>query len=404
MTFFTASRSRLLFPRLLFPLLMGLLLLFGHSVRVEEDETTTAEDVNDTAEVTVTRVVPRVTDDRHQALIDHLELLSRGHEVIQLVAAEESFNGLYLPDISGEPQGGVLLLHNHGQHGHWPSLVGPLREYLTQYGWSTFSIELPDPPPPGVPDRSTADASSEPDPATDTTAEEPAAPEENTEPADTETTAEAVDSNGIALSDSPEVNQALDNEPALPRLTELPALESQEAAETETTPTPDVVSPDEAYRNQVRARVAAGVNYLNQRGQFNIVVIASGSSAPWAVDFMNQLTTPIPDEEGNERGYALVLLDPTYSPQNPIPFTRLLGGLDLPVLDLVTGFGSVAEYQSTIHAQQQRAGLMKRRDRNQYRQIRMSSQDDMDSVTNQINRRVRGWLKTNAAGTQIGGG
>ena len=53
---------------------------------------------------------------------------------------------MFLAEATGNPQGGVLILHDNQQHGHWPDIVAPLREYLPQHGWSTLSIELPDTP------------------------------------------------------------------------------------------------------------------------------------------------------------------------------------------------------------------------------------------------------------------
>ncbi len=62
-----------------------------------------------------------------------------------LEAAGERFLGLYADADSGEPQGGIILLHGLGTHPDWPAVIYPLRSALPSQGWATLSIELPAP-------------------------------------------------------------------------------------------------------------------------------------------------------------------------------------------------------------------------------------------------------------------
>ena len=51
--------------------------------------------------------------------------------------------GLYTEDTSGEPQGGIILLHELGSHPNSPTVIAPLRKTLPGYGWATLSLQLP---------------------------------------------------------------------------------------------------------------------------------------------------------------------------------------------------------------------------------------------------------------------
>lgn len=53
---------------------------------------------------------------------------------------------LYRPNEAAKQRGIVLLLHDLHAHADWPRLIGPLRSALPEYGWSTWSLQLPPPP------------------------------------------------------------------------------------------------------------------------------------------------------------------------------------------------------------------------------------------------------------------
>lgn len=53
------------------------------------------------------------------------------------------FAALMIEDISGKPTGGIILLHDAGQHPDWPYLTRSLRLNLPEQGWYSLSIQLP---------------------------------------------------------------------------------------------------------------------------------------------------------------------------------------------------------------------------------------------------------------------
>jgi len=85
---------------------------------------------------------------REQQIAEKLTLIADVDEIILLKASAGSFIGLYkrakTSEINtGEAHGVVILVHGMGAHPDWPDVISPLRTQLTEYGWSTLSIQMP---------------------------------------------------------------------------------------------------------------------------------------------------------------------------------------------------------------------------------------------------------------------
>lgn len=50
---------------------------------------------------------------------------------------------LYQPQRGAALRGSVVLLHDQRNHADWPRVIGPLRAQLPEYGWETWSLQLP---------------------------------------------------------------------------------------------------------------------------------------------------------------------------------------------------------------------------------------------------------------------
>lgn len=350
------------------------------------------------------RVLPNEELQRHQGVMRFLDDNSRDREMVQLVADEISFYGLLLTETAGKPQGGILILHDDGQHGHWPGIVAPLREKLPANGWTTLSIELPDTPAAMPPARAVYET-----PVSDGTAEGTDQNGITTTPTADGTSNEAqppasqtADNNTPPPAPPTDKAQGADTgagkEPPLPRLARLPDLPP--GAEPQAVENKEQEAADETYRRQMLQRIRAGVSYLNQLGQLNVVIIAVGSSADWAVDFMQQRPKTVVSSgktgDQQDRGYTLVLIDATDSRLSQVPLAQKLGDLDMPVLDLVSPLGI-----SPAWAIQQRAGFMRHRQRAHYQQIEVPAFALQYDDNNNIIRRVQGWLRSHAAGTEL---
>lgn len=84
---------------------------------------------------------PRSTTQEH-ALQRQLPM----EEQRQLGDGESAFLGLFLPAAQPDPLGSVLLIADVGEHANWPELIEPARIRLSETGWNTLAIGLPDAP------------------------------------------------------------------------------------------------------------------------------------------------------------------------------------------------------------------------------------------------------------------
>jgi len=83
---------------------------------------------------------------REQQIADKLALNADADEIISLKASGERFIGLYKSARTNkvnETHGVVILVHGMGAHPDWPDVISPLRRRLTEFGWSTLSIQMP---------------------------------------------------------------------------------------------------------------------------------------------------------------------------------------------------------------------------------------------------------------------
>jgi hypothetical protein len=369
----------------------------------ESTDDSTAIDNPTPAEV-LQRVTPNPSQRRLKETIQFLKLLDRETETIKSSDAESSISGLYLPENTGRPQGGILILHDIAQHAHWPYIVAPLREYLPDYGWHTLSlffenyISLPLPP-------IVVATSSEP--TTDKTAasdaDNPAAgvnqqdanapnslagsnediPEETPEETPEESNPFDADNMGAGGTDDT-LDKIADNFEAFP----IPNNnESVDAIQD------NPMTPDQAFSESMFKRVEGGLLQLNTLGQYNLVIIAQGLSANWAVKtLISRMETST-----NSRGYSLVLINAKASQYPAYSLNDELAKLNIPILDLYT-----ANTPELMHEITARRNAVVRKQLAEYTQLRLPALDTVSSSKqNMISRRVRGWLKTHAAGEEI---
>jgi hypothetical protein len=356
------------------------------------------EESNTKQAVLIKRHIPNTEDKRSAALLHHMMLMKRADEVINLSNAQENFYGLYLPQASGQPQGAILILHDKQQHGHWPEVIGPLREYLPLFGWSTLTIELPDTlkrqriarqdfsiakdtkQNPSEEDISEA-TEQEGENIADTPETENQDPNDNDGPEEIE----AEDLEG----DNPEAEDN-DNEPALPRLDKLPDLPITEiAAQPEREIIVDLIAD---YQSQNRERINTAIEYLNQQNQYNIVIIGFGQGASWAIDYAHRQLK----QNAEIKGLTLITIDALPNPYDEGLINQQLAEIPLPFLDLLQNKKRIFDRSA-----KKRLAIMRRNNNAKYQQIVTQEINGYDELENPTNRRIRGWIKKNAGGTQI---
>lgn len=378
----------------------------------DNSDTTSSDSTESDAEHTTevpSHFLPNIPKKRAQSLIHHMELMERQDEIIQLSGLAEDYYGLFLEESTGNPQGGILILHDNQQHGHWPDIVAPLREYLPQHGWATLTIELPDTPArQRIVRQDVKSLTSSPNSSVDieeneiTESIDPIATNPEGEELLTE---ESNDNEGPDLSGQPAESENDDDtptddslEPALPKLARLPDLENK-TPETPNLMEETVIDPIEHYKKQNQQRIFAAMEYLRSKGQLNLVIIGYGVGAAWAIDYVDQQNENDNAEakDNNEnKGLTLVTIDAMPSRHNTMIMNQQLTKLNIPFLDLIQPNKAYVMKQGKV-----RRAIMKRNKNEKYQQIITSDMASYHEDENPTNRRIRGWLKTNAGGTLV---
>lgn len=351
------------------------------------DATSNANDSENIARKTY--VIPNKAKQRMADVIRHLTLFQRKDELVEMGGKENPMTGVYLPENTGSPQGGVLILHDIAQHAHWPNTVTPIREYLPDYGWNTLSIffeqyiqkPLPDihakkDDTPSTENKEQDSTENQPENTADNEVEEVAQenPDNNEDPITQEdspdtTTADALDEIANNLDEippfSPDISQATLEQAAIPI--------------------------EETFMENMIARVEQGLTKLNEMGQYNIVIIANGYSANWAAKLLESRLSD------NNKGYALIIIDAKSSAYPAVFLNDSLSKLDIPMLDIVTD-----TRLENAYAIKARKAAMLRNQNKKYMQLHLPAiKPDLTQTNNIISRRIRGWLLTHAAGEEV---
>ncbi len=64
-------------------------------------------------------------------------------KALWLDGGKAKFFAVYDPDQSGQPKGGVIILHDANSHPDKPEVIQPLRHGLPAHGWASITIQLP---------------------------------------------------------------------------------------------------------------------------------------------------------------------------------------------------------------------------------------------------------------------
>ncbi len=119
-----------------------LLLLISCSLWLGLATTTLAEDAP-AADATPASERAQLPSRSSQQEADLRRNLDR-EQIRQLEAGDDRFLGLFLPAARPSPRGGILLVADRGEHADAPRLIAASRRQLSDAGWHTLSIALPD--------------------------------------------------------------------------------------------------------------------------------------------------------------------------------------------------------------------------------------------------------------------
>ncbi|SMN16178.1 hypothetical protein CRYPD_903 [uncultured Candidatus Thioglobus sp.] len=81
---------------------------------------------------------------REQRMVDEIAdaVMDGDVEYLSLKNDQEVFS-IFMESEADKPKGGVIILHNRGQHANWADTIKPLRTGLTEQGWHTLSVQMP---------------------------------------------------------------------------------------------------------------------------------------------------------------------------------------------------------------------------------------------------------------------
>ncbi|SMN10586.1 hypothetical protein SPBRAN_679 [uncultured Candidatus Thioglobus sp.] len=81
---------------------------------------------------------------REARMVDQIAdaVLDGDVEYLATKSGKEVFS-IYMESEADKPKGGVIILHNRGQHANWADTIKPLRIGLTEKGWNTLSVQMP---------------------------------------------------------------------------------------------------------------------------------------------------------------------------------------------------------------------------------------------------------------------
>jgi len=252
-------------------------------------------------------------------------------------------------------RGGVLLLHDSGQHPDWPTFIGPARLMLAADGWHTLSIALSPVRPEATPERSLPPRLANGGLSAAGTGPAPAEPatEAATAPAD-----DAAPAPVPALVDATSTAAAPEPQPEAPRL--------KQFSDTE--------------------RVALGLAWLSQQAVNNQVLLGVGLGADTALGAYASLNL-------GTRDLILVLISSSLglNEMNELlkQYPSLSEALILDIYDPASNFASVlASGRRTV---------MQRSSAQGYQQRGIAGiQNDLQLSHQAVLRSLRGWLRRHA--------
>lgn len=283
-----------------------------------------------------TEPTSRVEPTSRNALYEQaLERKLPTEEQRQLDFHGETQLGLFLPAARPEALGGVLLIAGPGEHADWPQLIAPARRRLSDAGWNTLSISLPDSP------IATASAA---EPAADAI--------EKTAAAD-----DATDEQDQGL-------QSADNQPDQPPATTTPA-----ATESD-------------YATRSMQLIQAAWQVLAAEGNEHITIIARSEAGYWA------LCAASPPASG-QPPHAIALFKPRDPGLQGQPsLSLLLEKWDKPLLELI----NAGSPQGAIQAREHQL-TARRAGHSLYQQWDIDYLQNSALADDMLQKRLQGWLE-----------
>ncbi|MFT6221274.1 MAG: hypothetical protein ACJA0C_000675 [Candidatus Endobugula sp.] len=276
---------------------------------------------------------------------------------------KEDFLVIWQEDRSGDAQGALLILHAEGEHPSWPRTTQPLHDSLPEYGWATMAIQLPNPAYQPTPLR--------------TLAAKTIPPKENRD----------ITNNDTGDQKEEKIQTKKD--------------ESLQKKPEKTTPKAPMLSSQD-IETITANRLTATLKFLHDKGQFNIVLMGSGTGAIRGHKLMKSIAPIIENKllrkkiEKPIRG-SIIFNARNTLPTESEPYTDWFFDTEIPILDIYldTDLRNISDAKL-------RKALAKKQKVITHKSIKLSNLSYEKSwQENQLSRRIRSFLVTYVKGIEV---
>lgn len=273
---------------------------------------------------------------------------------------DESFFAIWQEDRSGDAKGAVLIIHAEGEHPSWPQTTKPLHDTLPEYGWATMAISLPNPSQKETPKR-TIPVKTIGNTTEKGSTEEPVSTKE-------------------PLQNSIEKDKAK-------------------------APAEKTAKDNQITEKTTEKRLISSLNFLHDRGQFNIVLMGSGIGGIRSHAFIKSITPIITDKKLKDKIEKPVRALILYNARNTLPnnnetYKDWFSDPDIPILDIFTTVDGRNEQEA-----KKRQVLSKRKKAAFYSKVKLAEMSYEKSWgENRLSRRIRSFLDTYVKGVEIENG
>ena len=155
---------------------------------------------------------------------------------------------------------------------------------------------------------------------------------------------------------------------------------------------------DDSNTEETQQLIAAGINYLNQQGVFNLAILGEGAGAAQALNYVASIPAEQLNQNKSNQLRAILLINGNNRmPNSDIKILDQLSEIKIPILDAYIS-NSYKEQQQA----QQRQKAARRQMNKKYQQIRLPQVNNFSpEKDNRITKRIRGWLDNNVAGFMV---
>jgi hypothetical protein len=143
--------------------------------------------------------------------------------------------------------------------------------------------------------------------------------------------------------------------------------------------------------------IAAGIQYLNQQGVFNIAILGEGLGAAQATHYVAALPQVLEPGQLQQIRALLMINADNHIPDSKVNTLQKLSGIQLPILDAYRN----NDYLEQRLAHERKLAARRLMTRN-YQEIRLPlSSGYQKNYDDRITKRIRGWLDKNVAGFMV---